>query len=843
MCGSPDAPPPPPDYSRQLANFRATEQNSYNTQADQYNAAANAFNNNISQFGTQIGEGLSNFGNLSISDPDRLTEAQGYWNNLYTQAQSPWEFSYGGPTATGSASLGGSGSFGGFDPTGIGDLDGFGVGGNLTYGTATGGGTNTGTNTNTGGTGGNSYSFNGLTGFSLAAPNFQSVITSPYAGNTVQLNTPSLVNPNTQQGQDYLRQIQQQISTIDNLFGQRETELDRIQGFQSQYNSGLSNLENMLGGLNYADSTGISNVQSQLGMLEQQRTGFSSALRDEFGDFFGATPNAEDYMDITGGISRLQQERTAEEERINAFRNERLGLFNSSFDQLRDMGIADYDQFRSLDRTIDDTAREMRQFQSLLNPDFSRELGAYQDADALAAQLTSQYNTENNRNSNYENQLRSQANALAQQAQLLGITDEGGMNALMQQIQALQSQAGDYQSELGFDFSQELDPLSGAMDAIGGLRTQRTEEQGRISQYEGQLRQRMEELTSRLGELSIADYEEIQEIDQQLSALDRESRGFEAELPFNFSNLYSQFGDLDSQIAGLYNDRNAELGRVNSFQSNAERQAQQLLRSLTAGNFRDGNMLNAYGFDIENIMEDIGGFESVLGADFTGANDQLSEAQQMLADLQSRREEALTGFSGQATSALDDVNSLDLWNTGGMNTERSQANQLLNQLSSFTGEDAQSIRDMFGDVFSRIDERGSELNTARGDLEYRAQSLRDSLDGQAFYGDDDLGMSFEDFRSLQDEINRYGATQASDEVGDISRFFTDERGRLASDRDAVAERERADRLAGEEQIASNNLEGFFQNLRTNPMNDIDYAELMQLLGGGGQSSFSRNLGF
>lgn len=852
MCGSPKPPPAPPDYSKQKAAFQSQQQQTYNQQAERYNAAASAFNNNIASFGQKVGQGSAQFGNLTIADKDKIDEAYNFWSGLKTQAANPWEFSYGGgsgstpnsispsPSAPPIASLGtpgggGNGGWGGvmgdkkanesidlsqFDLSGLNNL-------NNASGTTQ--------------SGPQSITFSGLTGFNLQAPNFQSVVSTPYDGQTVNLNIPNLVQPDTQAAQNYLQQVENALANLNALRQRRTEEQNRVSAFQTNYRGQLGDLESRLGNISIADQNAINSLEAELNRLENQRRGFTSALSGEYQDFFGYQSPEQDYLDVLNGISGLRTQRQEEQARIDEFRNQKLSLFDEARNNLSGLTIADIDAIRALDTNIDDAARNVRRFSSVLNPDLTRELDAYNEVNSMVDRLLSQRQQEESRIGNYEMQLLQRARALESQAQRLGIADERQAQSLMAEADQLRREAQGFSSSIGFDLSQELAPLDALQARIAQLGQERGSEQGRIGEYRNTLMDRLSDISSRASQLSIADLDQIKALDQELDALDRESRRFSAEIPFDFSDLYEDYNDLDRQLASLYNERSSEEQRVRAATQTAADRANDILRSATLSDFYDASRLDALDLDIQSARQAASGFSSVLGADFAPALDRLSQAEARLAELRGLRTEelgALSGRAGDIRSALEGAADYD---ENAFRQQRSMAQQILNDLALFRGQDVGDARRSFADILSLADERTSNLAGRRNELETRARELRAELRNSAFYSPEELQQKRAELEAFENEINQYRATQAEDELADIFRIFESEDGRLKSDaqtREQVAARERED---ASRMLNRNNMERFFNQLRTNPTTPTDYTELLALLGRGGPSAFSRSV--
>jgi hypothetical protein len=817
MCGSPKPPAPPPDYSAQKAAFQSQQQGTYDNQAKSYNDAATAFNNNISDFGRKVSEGSSLFGNLSIAQPAKIDEAYNFWSGLKTKAASPWEFTPQAPQAAQSSqpsfanpnfnlnlNLGGPsisnnrGDIGGLPQT----------------------------NAPTNPAPNPSVSFGGLTGFNLNAPNFQSVVTTPFAGQTVTLNVPSLVNPDLNTAKGYLSQVDNSLASIAALRQQRTDEQNRVSAFQTNYRGQLGDLEGRLGNLTIADMQGMNALEAELNRLENQRRGFTTALSGEYGDFLGFASPEQDYQDVTGGLQNLRAQRAAEEARINDFRANKLNTLDQARNSLGSLTIADIGQIRGIETQIDEAARGARRFSSALNPDFSREFAEYNDVNSMVDRLLQQRSTEESRIGNYEQQLLQRARMLESQAQRLGIADTAQSSSLQSEADALRREASSFSSQIGFDLSQELAPLDTVQSRLGEIQTGRTTEQARIDAYRNDLQSRLAQLQTRANSLTIADLDEIKTIDEELSGLDRESRNFRAELPFDFANLFDSYGDVDSKLADLYSQRNSEEQRVAFATRSAQDRANDLLRSATLSDFYDASRLDSLAFDIQGARNQASGFSSVLGANFDPANQSLSQAEARLAALRQQRGSALGDISGRSTQIRDALSAAPLQDEAAQRQQRTLAQQALNELAMFRGDDVTTARNAFSNILGLADTRASELSSRRTALETQARTMRDQLRSNAFTSDADLAARRAEIDAFGTEINDFRATQADDEMSDIYRILDQERGRISNDRSTAEDVARRERASAQQMFANTNMQRFFNQLRLSPTTNTNYDELL-----------------
>jgi len=839
MCGSPEPPPSPPDYSAQKAAFQQSQQGQYDAQAAKYNAAATAFNTNLANYGSKVSEGMSKFGNLTIADKDKIDEAYNFWGNLKKEAANPWTFNFTGTAPTQTQTQTQTGTNLGDVPSGAGKGQAWweGTGLNLTGGTF-----DLPTINNAAFQTPETFTFNGLTGFNLTAPNFQSVVTTPYAGQTVSLNIPNLINPDLNGARGYLSQVDTALSGLASLRQQRQAELDRIAQFQTGYRGNLGDLEARLANIGIGDPNAINGIEAELNRIENQRRGFTSLLRNEFGDYFGQTSSEQDYNDIVSGLTGLRQRRDAEVNRNRAFEQQQMGLFDTVRNSLSGLNIGNIDQIKAYDQQIDDAARNIRRYNSDVSVDFTDELDAYNEVNSQIDKLYGQRTAEEQRIANFENSLLQRANALEAQAMQLGIADPRAFDALTRQAQQLRDEASRFSSALGFDFSQELNPLDVVGNTITERRAARAAEEQRIAQFRDSLAARLADLRQRTGSVNIADLNQLKALDAELSALEREGSRFNTELTFDPTDLTDSFGEIDRSIADLFNQRSTEEQRVRTATQTARDRAADILRSATLSDFYNDGNLNALSADIQRARSSASGFSSALTADFSGALADLTAAEERLNALRQQRSQRLGEIGAKAGSISSAIGAAELWDENAINGQRRAAEAALNDLAYFQGNDVADVRRSFADALGLADQRATELASKRTALETQARDLLSQNRDRSFFNDGELALTREQLAALEAEVNKYRAGQAEDEITSIRSRLGTEGNRLTTDATNRAKVEQADIRAGQEQIARNNIERFFQNLRMQPVSNTDYEDLVRMMRSNPTSAFSRSIG-
>jgi hypothetical protein len=771
MCGGSPKIPEAPDYSKQKSAFAEAQNQNYATQAARYNTAANAFNSNLSNIGREVSTIKSSLGSLNIGDKTGIDNAFKSLSDLRTRANSEFSVDVPGlssfsstttpPTlnnawATSALVSGLGGSAFGIKPPGP-----------TTNFTQQQGGNET-------------LRFNGLTGFNLERPNFQSIVTTPYAGETVSLNIPNLVNPNIDLGRQYLSDIDSGLATLEGLRRQREAEAARVGQFRTTYESQLADLRARASQLSVGDTAGRAAIDAEINRLDAQRRGFSTPLASEFQDFFGGTPSSQ--SGISQALSDFDTRTQTEQARVDAFRNNFFRTLDEARTGLTGLGTDRIEDIRGIDTRIDQLAREARRFSSALNPDFSTAFDEYNELNNSVDQLY----------------------ARAEQ-------------------EAAQRQREAERAAAEAKAKQEAEAAAAAAEAA------KQAELGRITTARTGFANRLTEFQNRINGLTIADLDAIRAADADLSAFDRTFSGFSSNQEFDFNDLYDQYGRLDSRLSQLYQDRAAEEARVQGALSQGSSFAQTLARQAGMLDPADYANQRALAADLARARADRQRFSSALNPDMSGIDADLTAAEQALKAAQDRRAADLTGFSSRYGELANSIGSLALEDDTNLSLRRSQVNRALSELAAYgNGEDAAAIRRSFSGLLDTADTRTAELSNKRNDIETRARSFLSGLSGRAFFGDEDLNASLEEARTLQTEAGRFRASQSDDELAAIMSKFDAERGRFQQDRRAVEARDLSDRQSAQQMLRQNEIMNFFRARRAQPVTANEYDQLNTL---------------
>ena len=178
------------------------------------------------------------------------------------------------------------------------------------------------------------------------------------------------------------------------------------------------------------------------------------------------------------------------------------------------------------------------------------------------AALDAAKTAELSRISTYETGINSSANSLATEAAGLGIGDMSRVNEIEAEIARLNREAGQFNSELGFDFSQELGGLSGASNSISGVSADYNTEMGRIEDYQADTLKGIRGVRDSAFGTDMYDMGGLNALDQSLADFKTDAAGFSSILPYEVSGLDDYYKTIGDRSSALRADRSTALDAI-----------------------------------------------------------------------------------------------------------------------------------------------------------------------------------------------------------------------------------------------------------------------------------------
>jgi hypothetical protein len=618
--------------------------------------------------------------------------------------------------------------------------------------------------------------------FSADRPTFSSVLTTDDGTATVD-DIPTLGSAMTGNVPDYLDTIDNLRTSLKGLSRDRRKEENRISDFQSDLNFDLGQINRDVGRLDISQTDRLGGYEDQLADLERGYNAFSSDILGQVGGL------SYDDSGIESAIQGLRDARSAEETRIENF-GTNLGNFADTYaDNLSGYNITNLDDLNNLQGLIDTQQDAASDFDSLLDFDFSNQLNSLGQTERGVGNLLDDREAELDRISAAELEAQRRATGLSRFADSLGIADIDSMNDLGYDIDDYNTDIGNFESLLDFDFSGANSTATGAAEALAQLRTDRQTELDRIDQFGTDLGGFASQYATDLGGYNIANIDEMDALQELIDQRQNEARRFSSELDFDFDTQLDDLRNVEGDLGDLYLERQLEQGRIEDAERDYLRTAQSLDRLADSTGIYSKAGIDALQEDLDNLNADITGFESLLDFDFSGSDEFRNQAGLDISDLYSQRGEALDAINNPIAGISEGAAGLELYDETGMRDARGELSDLNRDLSRFSGGRVEEIQGNVNTAIGDIDTRLEELNTYRNELETKAQGLLEQVNNATYYGLGDLEGDLGSLDAQQAEIELYNAQVAMDELDQLQERLYGERNRLEQDAQNVAARQ------------------------------------------------------
>tara|TARA_B110000046_G_scaffold10626_1_gene10629 strand:+ start:27846 stop:29705 length:1860 start_codon:yes stop_codon:yes gene_type:complete len=166
--------------------------------------------------------------------------------------------------------------------------------------------------------------------------------------------------------------------------------------------------------------------------------------------------------------------------------------------------------------------------------------------------------------STYETGLNTNVNTLANEAAGLGITDMSRVNEIEAEIARLKREAGQFNSELGFDFSQELGGFSDASNSLAGINADYNAETQRIDDYEADTIAGIRGIRDSAFGTDMYSMGGLNALDQSLADFKTDASGFSSVLPYEVTGLEDYYKTISDRSELLRGNRKTALDALDS---------------------------------------------------------------------------------------------------------------------------------------------------------------------------------------------------------------------------------------------------------------------------------------
>lgn len=409
--------------------------------------------------------------------------------------------------------------------------------------------------------------------------------------------------------------------------------------------------------------------------------------------------------------------------------------------------------------------------------------------DQLNALKQQRYGEEQKINS-FSSQLYGNLGGLSSRANNANISNLDLLNQLRTDYDTMHASLDSFQSPILGDYN---NPMLGSINSMFGstdsrlkqLMTDRTAELDRIKSYEQSVLDRAGGFSNTLKNMTIADESGMKSLRQQLDDYLREVNRFSTPInPGKDFDLSQETGELNAvrdQLNRMFSERDQEVAKVKAFEDQLNNAAMGIGSAARTSSMYNLGSLNDLQAQIDLARQKESGFSSILPANFSLANNQLSSAEQLISQLISQRGTALDQIKNRFNSKAGGWDNIADYDETGINSAMNSIYGFQNQLTPFQGADAEALR---GDISGRMNDmqdKLSSLNEKRADLERQAQALLQTIKSKSFTDQNGITSSMSEAESLQSQVQLYKAMQAMDEIDGMMSKLNSEKSRLEKD--------------------------------------------------------------
>lgn len=372
-------------------------------------------------------------------------------------------------------------------------------------------------------------------------------------------NFSSLLNFDFGSNLDALGQTE---SGVQNLLNARNQELDRISLAEAEALRRAKGLDRAAAGYGIADLDYITDTGYDIQDYNSDIGSFSSLLDY---DFSGANQYA---TSAQNRIDQLLADRATEETRISNYGNTLANLADQYEADLSGYNIANIDEMNALQALIDAQQKDARGFTSELDFDFRNQLNELQDVEDNLGNLYLERQLEQGRIEDAQANYLRQAQGIDRLADSTGIYGKAGIDALQQELDALNTDIGGFSSLLDYDFSNTDQYRTQAAEDIAGLYSERASALDEIQNP-------IAGLTDQLGGLELYDESGMRNIRGDLSALNQDLSRFSG----------GRVDEIQGQITGGLDAVDARLADLTTYRGQLEEKAQGLMDAVNGNTY------------------------------------------------------------------------------------------------------------------------------------------------------------------------------------------------------------------------------------------------------------------
>ena len=334
------------------------------------------------------------------------------------------------------------------------------------------------------------------------------------------------------------------------------------------------------------------------------------------------------------------------------------------------------------------------------------------------------------------------------------------------------------------NLSNNISNLSGT---LSGLKKQRENEVSRINDYRKQGLGSLAGFSTQLGQLGIADENQMNQLERDLSALNVGRTSFSSPIlnqmyPDGFTQFDSQYSGLTQGLGDLRTQRQNELDRINTYEQGLISDADAYRNTLGGLTIADETGINDLISQIEDRNRQAGRFSSELGFDFNQETGELSDLLRDVNQLSGERQDELSRISRAERDYLNQARALEgsaetgsIYSAAGIDALEDQLRDLRQNIGGFTSQ----LDYDFGDSTGAM----NDTDVALASLNEQRQDALDSILSQITGAS---GSALSGLEAYDETGMRNLASQLTDAGGELSRFSGGRVGDISGQLDTAA---------------------------------------------------------
>lgn len=277
--------------------------------------------------------------------------------------------------------------------------------------------------------------------------------------------------------------------------------------------------------------------------------------------------------------------------------------------------------------------------------------------------------------------------------------------------------------------------LTGGFDSLigdlKGLNTDRTNEIQRINDFRQGILGNIEDYNVGLGQMGIADLNQMNALERNLQSLNRQRQGFTSALmgqlyPNGFEQFDTLYGGVNQGLADLRGQRTAEEKRISDYEKAILGYADEYGGMLGGYDITNADEMNALQKLIDARQKEAGRFSSELGFDFSQELADLYDVETGLGKLQGDRTKELNRIQQAQNDYLASARAIEQAAEGGSIYSKAGLDAIGDRIRDLN-QDIGGFSSLLNYDFSNTNSAIADASTALAGLNEKRQSELDKI--------------------------------------------------------------------------------------------------------------------